>query len=75
MSWSNFEGSSIQFSVVKLAGWFGLRECVITGFNFSSIILFLEDEDDINLMFSLNISTPDDGSVSECRIYEVSVIR
>jgi len=75
MSWSNFEASSIQFSVVKLAGWFGLQECVITGFNFSSIILFLEDEDDINLMFSLNISTPDDGSVSECRIYEVSVIR
>ncbi len=45
-----------------------MRECVITGFNFSSIILFLEDEHDINLMFSLNISTPDDGSVSECRI-------
>jgi hypothetical protein len=49
-----------------------LRECVITGFNFSSIILFLEDEDDINLMFSLNMSTPDDGSVSECRICKVS---
>jgi hypothetical protein len=75
MSWSNFEGSSNQFSVVKLAGWFGLQECVITGFNYSSTILFLEDEDDINLMFSLNISTPDDGSVSKCRICKVSVIR